>query len=219
MWPPRTLAITDRHRLRGDDLDAALVAYVRALARAGVDLVQVRERDWDDLSLWRVTRAAVRAVRHTGCRVVVNERAHVAWAAGAHGVHLRSGGMPVARVRAIQPPGCLVGRSVHEDDDPLAIAGADYVLFGTVFPSWSKTPEAPVAGVAGLEAWVGRGGAVPVVAVGGIDLDRCAAARDAGACGVAAIGLFASAYARGEAALAAVVRDVHAVFAQGERAE
>jgi thiamine-phosphate diphosphorylase len=213
------MAITDRTRLAGADEDAALVAFVAAVAAAGVDAVQVRERDWADGRLLRVTRAVCEAVRHTRCRVLVNERAHVAWAAGAHGVHLRSTGMPAARLRAVQPAGQLVGRSVHVEDVAAVASGTDYVLFGTVFPSASKAADAPVAGLPALAEWAGRRGMAPVVGVGGIDVARCEAVRDAGACGIAGIDLFASAYARGLAALAATVRDIHAVFGHGERAE
>ena len=105
MWPPRTVAITDHRRLaaRGDGgEDDALVAFVAAMAAAGVDAVQVRERDWPDARLLRVTRAAVSAVQGSTCRVLVNERAHVAVAAGAHGVHLRGTGMPRA-AGAVRP--------------------------------------------------------------------------------------------------------------------
>ncbi len=217
MWPPRTLVITSRARVGGDA--SALIAFVAAAAEAGVDAVQVRERDWDDRQLLHVVRAIGDAVRHTGCRVLVNERAHVAWAAGAHGVHLRGNGMPALRVRAVQPAGQGIGRSVHAGDAASAAAGCDYVLFGTVFPSVSKPDDAPVAGLEALAHWAGLAGAVPVLAVGGIEPAGCAAVRAAGARGVAGIELFVSAYARGAAVLAAAVRDIHAVFGDGERAQ
>ena len=222
MWAPRTLAITDRGRLSGADRDApaAVVAFVRALAEAGVDAVQLRERDWDDGLLLRVTRRACEAVRGTRCRVLVNERAHVAWAAGAHGVHLRATAMPVSRLRSLPPAsGSIIGRSVHVDDAPALAAGADYVLFGTVFASRSKGHEAPVAGLAPLAAWASRPRLAPVVGVGGIDLARCEAVREAGAVGIAGIDLFASAYEQGPAVLAATVGAIHDVFRHGERAE
>ena len=71
------------------DDDAAMVAYVAAAAAAGVDAVQVRDRAADDRHLLRLVRQIVEALAGSGCRVLVNERAHVAWAAGADGVHLR----------------------------------------------------------------------------------------------------------------------------------
>lgn len=221
MWPPRSLLITDRQRLGGQGqatLDR-LVTFAQAAAEAGVDAMQLRERDLADGQLLDVTRRLCAAVRHTTCRVLVNERAHVAWAAGAHGVHLRSGGMPALRVRAVQPPSLVIGRSVHQDDAGVVLEGADYGLFGTVFPSGSKAPDAPVAGLPALTAWIRQTGGVPVLAVGGIVLSRCVAVRDAGAVGVAGIGLFAAAWASGAQALADVVGQIHAVFTDGERQE
>jgi len=213
--------ITDRGRLGSDDatrLDR-LVCFVQAAAEAGVDAVQVRERDLPDGPLLALTRRMCEAVRHTRCRVLVNERAHVAWTASAHGVHLRGGGMPAVRVRQVQPAGQLIGRSVHQADAVDVVEGVDYALFGTVFPSRSKAPGSPAAGLVTLAAWARRAEAVPVLAVGGIDLSRCAAVRDVGAVGVAGIDLFATAWARSATALADVVGAIHAVFGNGERPE
>ena len=197
-----------------------LVAFVAAMAVAGVDAVQVRERDWPDARLLRVTRAAVGAVQGSTCRVLVNERAHVAVAADAHGVHLRGTGMPVRRVRLAWPTGLLIGRSVHLGDDDADVDGADMVMFGMVFPSGSKAPDAPVAGLRGA----GRLGAPARHGTGrgrrghrGRSLRG--GARDAGACGIAGIDLFVRAWQQGPSALAAVVREIHAVFRDRERAE
>ena len=222
MWPPRTVAITDHRRLHGRGTggeDAALVAFVDAMASAGVDAVQVREREWPDGRLLRVTRAALGAVQGSTCRVFVNEHAHVAVASGAHGVHLRSTGMPPARVRRAWPAHLLIGRSAHAGNTDTDVAGADMVMFGMVFASVSKPPDAPVAGLQALAAWGQRPGMAPVVAVGGIALDRCAAVHAAGACGIAGIDLFVRAWQQGPSALAAIVGDVHAVFRDRERAE
>lgn len=221
MWPPRSLLITDRRRLAADATGAigGLVDFVLAAAEAGVDAVQIRERDLADGPLLAVTRRVAVAVRHTGCRVLVNERAHVAWAGGAQGVHLRAGGMPARRVRAVQPAGQVIGRSVHAADPAIVLEGVDYGLFGMVFPSASKAPGAPVAGPEALAAWVREAGEVPVLAVGGIDLPRCRMVRDAGARGMAGIELFAAAWRRGGGALGDVVGGIHAVFTDGERPE
>lgn len=206
MWPPRTIVVTDRRRLScgsSDDAASALVAFAAAVAAAGVDVVQIRERDWDDGTLVRVTRAVMRATAGSGCEVFVNERAHVAVAAGAHGMHLRGNGMPAARVHAAWPTGLRIGRSVHGSDQATVADGVDVALFGTVFPS----------------VWVGIAGATPVVAIGGIDVERCAAVRAAGACGVAGIDVFVRAWEQGGAALAALVREMHAVLGERERTQ
>jgi thiamine-phosphate pyrophosphorylase len=104
--------VTDRQRL-GADAEDLLVDRVAAAARAGVHLVQVRERDLEGAALMQLVERCVVAVRSTFARVIVNDRLDVALAAGAHGVHLRSDSMPAGRVRAVVPRGFLIGRSVH----------------------------------------------------------------------------------------------------------
>jgi thiamine-phosphate diphosphorylase len=183
--------ITDRRRL-GPDSDDLLVRRVGAAARAGVHLVQVRERDLDGGPLQRLVARCVAAVAGTRTRILVSDRLDVALAAGAHGVHLRSDSVAPARARAIAPAGFLIGRSVHAVSDLAAATsggGADYVIFGTVFATPSKAGQ-PVAGLAPL-AEVVKASAVPVLAVGGISRQTAGRVAQAGAAGVAAIGLFA----------------------------
>src|SRR5687767_4541548 len=120
--------VTDRLRL-ADPNTAALVARVRTAAAAGVQLVQLRERDLDARALFELAQQMVDAVRGTAARVLVNDRLDVALAAGAHGVHLRNTSFSASRARAIVPPGFLIGQSVHSATDALARArGADYLL-------------------------------------------------------------------------------------------
>ena len=213
------MAVTDRARLRaatGVDDDAALIAYAVALADAGVDGLQLRDRTVEDGALRRLASAIVDATQGSGCRVLVNDRAHVAWAAGADGVHLRGDGMPVERVRAVAPRASLIGRSMHGGDPVVAAAEADYVVFGTVYASDSKGPGMAVAGVEALQAFA-RACPVPVLAIGGVTLERTAAVARAGASGVAAIDLFVQSYAAGGGRLAAMVREVHAMLGDGEQ--
>jgi thiamine-phosphate pyrophosphorylase len=182
--------VTDRRRF-GLSIDA-LVDRVAIAARRGVDVIQVRERDLPDRELLSLVRRIVDASGGTAARVIVNDRADIAIAAGAAGVHLRADSVPARRVRAIVPAGFLVGRSVHtlaEADAAIAGGGCDYLLFGTVYPSMGKPDGHPVAGLARLEE-VCRRSPLPVVAIGGVDRSRVAAIRAAGAAGFAAIGLF-----------------------------
>jgi thiamine-phosphate pyrophosphorylase len=129
--------VSDRRAIGG----RALVQLVGEAARAGVDLIQIRERDLDDGALVALARAAVAAVHGTSARVIVNDRTDVALAAGAAGVHLRSDSIPPRRARAMAGDGFLVGRSVHDEAEAAAVdaeGGCDYLIFGTVFPSSSK---------------------------------------------------------------------------------
>ena len=183
--------ITDRRRY-GPAWQAELVAQIGRAARAGVHLVQVRERDLDGGVLLALVRDCVRAVQGTRTRVLVNDRVDVALAAGAHGVHLPGDGLAPRAVRAIAPTPFLIGRSVHRVEDARgaeAAGGLDYLIFGTVFASTSK-PEVPPAGVAALKE-VAAAVTLPVLAVGGVTVERIGHVRSAGAAGLAAIGLFA----------------------------
>ena len=198
---PIICLVTDRRRLpaaRDGDESAGdrLVELVRAAGRAGVDIVQVRERGLDGRALlWLVERIVV-AVEGCATRVVVNDRVDIAIAAGADGVHLTGEGPPPMRVRAIVPAGRLIGRSVHRPDDVLRaeqMDGLDYAICGTVFESASKSGRRPL-GLDGLAAVV-RAAPLPVLAIGGIDAGNAAQVAGVGAAGVAAIGFFADACA------------------------
>jgi thiamine-phosphate pyrophosphorylase len=185
---PIVCLITDRRRAGGE---ARLIARVADAARGGVNLIQIRERDLDGGPLLTLVERCLEAVRSTRTRIVVNDRLDVALAAVAHGVHLRGDSMPAARVRAVTPPGFLVGRSVHGVDEArqaTAAGGLDYLVFGPVFPTASK-PGHPGVGVQALTTVV-RATPVPVLAIGGITPDTMTQVLDAGAAGVAGIGLF-----------------------------
>jgi thiamine-phosphate diphosphorylase len=183
--------ITDRRRLAGDQ-EEALVVRVGAAARAGVHLIQVRERDLDARPLTGLVERCVEAVAGTRARVLVNDRLDVALAAGAHGVHLRGDSLPAARARSVAPAPFLIGRSVHSRDEAVRAGEGedlDYLLFGAVFSTPSK-PGATPAGIAGL-ANVAAATRLPVIAVGGMRASTIDALGRTGAAGFAAIGLFA----------------------------
>jgi thiamine-phosphate pyrophosphorylase len=205
--------VTDRRRF-GLSIDD-LVARAAAAARAGVDIIQVRERDLPDRELVALARRIVGAAAGTPARVLVNDRADLAIVAGAAGVHLRGDSAPALRVRAMAasaeasaasaeasapkapkapttPGRFVIGRSVHslaEVDAAIIDGGADYLLFGTVFPSEGKPHGHPVVGLEALRQACARS-PVPVLAIGGMNEARIAEVRDAGAAGFAAIGLF-----------------------------
>ena len=160
--------VTDRRRLAGGQ-EAQLIERVAAAARAGVHLVQARERDLEAGPLTRLVTRLVEAVRGTRARVLVNDRFDVALAAGAHGVHLRGDSLPAVRARRMAPPAFIIGRSVRSRDEALRAedgGGLDYLVFGTVFETASK----PGVAAAGLDALAELTAAVrlPVLAIGGM---------------------------------------------------
>lgn len=191
---PLLCLVTDRHRLcprpGGCEIDA-LVTQIAAAAAAGVDLIQIRERDLSTRVLERVVRRAVDAASGTSARIIVNDRLDVAVACCAAGVHLRGDSFASDRVRLMVGPDVLVGRSVHSFDEAAREAGADaadYLIFGAVFPTASKPGITP-ASVEDL-ARAAAAMRLPVLAIGGITLDRLGDVARTGATGVAAIGLF-----------------------------
>jgi thiamine-phosphate pyrophosphorylase len=176
-----------------------LLDAVAAAAHAGVDLIQIRERDLDDRALVALVREAIARVEGTGALVLVNDRLDIALAAGADGVHLRSDSPPARRVREIAAS-LVIGRSVHAvaealDEAPastsatVAAGRCDYLIAGTVFPTPSK-PEGHLLGVAGLRDLCAAV-ALPVLAVGGMSVQRSFDVARVGAAGIAAIRLFA----------------------------
>jgi thiamine-phosphate diphosphorylase len=198
---PCICLVTDRSRLPPPSPDeladppalGALAARLTLAGQAGVDLLQIREPDLSAAALAALVCDVRIRLAETGAaaRIVVNERLDVALAAEADGVHLKSDSIPTALVRRHVPAAFIVGRSVHSLEEARAAAadGADYVIFGTVFPSGSKPRGHRTAGLDALAA-VAEAVQVPVLAIGGISLNTVAAAAGAGAAGVAAIGLF-----------------------------
>jgi thiamine-phosphate pyrophosphorylase len=210
---PIVCYVTGRKSLGEADSREALVARIGAAAEAGVDWVQIRERDMAARELLALTRASVAAC--TGkARVLVNDRLDVALAAGAAGVHLRGESMPAREVvpwlRAGNAPAeFLVGVSCHslEDARQAADAGADYLFFGPIFETPAKQQFGAPQGVAKLEEVCRRVG-IPVIAIGGMSGDRSAECLRAGAAGIAAIRMFQEASEPG--LLRAAVEKIHA---------
>jgi thiamine-phosphate diphosphorylase len=185
--------VTNRRLYEGDEGVALrrLLDAVYAAAVAGVDLIQIRERDLDDRALLALVREAVARVAGTSALVLVNDRADVALAAGAQGVHLRSGSPPAPRVRDMAPS-LVLGRSVHGVSEAATVGlqgGCDYLLAGTVFPTPSK-PGAHPLGVNGLRD-LRAAAALPVLAIGGISAEGAAEVARTGVIGIAGIRLFA----------------------------
>lgn len=187
--------VTDRRRLSGagaslSEQRRCLLLQVRHAVDAGIDIVQVRERDLEGAALFAIAQDCVAAAAGSRTRIVVNDRVDIALAARAHGVHLRTDSLPPAVVRRLAPRGFLIGRSVH-DPDEAALLGrdVDYLVAGTVWRTPSKAENHPLLGVEGL-ARVVQSAHVPVLAIGGVSIERLPQVAAARAAGVAAIGLF-----------------------------
>ena len=175
----RLIAITDDIR----DGIQGLTARARAAVRGGATMVQLRLKHTDARSMAEVARALVAALP---VPVLVNDRADVAVAVGAAGVHVGADDVPVAALRRIVPAGFLIGVSVGSDDEAALCSGADYAGIGPVYGSASKLDAGASIGTAEFTRLAGVSG-LPAVAIGGITAETAPAVIAAGAIGVAVI--------------------------------
>jgi thiamine-phosphate pyrophosphorylase len=175
----RLVAITDD----AEDRRGTLVDRVAAAVRGGATSVQVRLKTAPPREVVEITRAII---TRTSVPVIVNDRADIALAAGAAGVHVGEADLPVAAIRRFAPANFIIGASVGSDTELANARGADYVGIGPVFGSDSKSDAGNAIGVDGFRRLAGMV-EVPAVAVGGITADRALQITVHGAAGVAVI--------------------------------
>jgi thiamine-phosphate pyrophosphorylase len=178
--------ITDRLAFPGD-----LLSVVGSALRAGVDFVQIREKDLPARALYEVCVEILRLSNPRQTRILVNGRADIALAAGAHGVHLPAGSPSPARLRAIAPQSFVIGVSCHslEEVRRAKAEDADYAFFGPVFETPSKQAYGPAQGLDRLREMC-EAVELPLLALGGVKLDNALLCLQAGAAGIAGISLF-----------------------------
>jgi thiamine-phosphate pyrophosphorylase len=195
--------VTDRKALTGEKSLPALLDVIRAAVTAGVDWVQIREKDLPARELFTLVKetvalASVRpgSIRASSIKVIVNDRLDVALAAGAAGVHLGHASAPAREVvrwcRAGNAPAdFLVGVSCHslEGAQEAESAGASYTYFGPIYETPSKIPFGKPHGIEEL-AQVASAVSIPVIAIGGINPSNAPECLRAKAAGIAAIRMF-----------------------------
>jgi thiamine-phosphate pyrophosphorylase len=180
--------ITDRKLLvPGASLSEAIERGVGA----GADWIQIREKDLSARELFEIAREAVALATPTGVKILINTRFDVALAAGAAGVHLPAGSPAPDRWRTLAPAGFLIGVSCHTIPELRAAegGGADYAVFGPVFPPRSKSSDLAPRGLVGLQQ-AARSVKIPVLALGGVTEENEAACLAVGAAGIAASSRF-----------------------------
>jgi thiamine-phosphate pyrophosphorylase len=175
------VAITDGAERGIEDI----VQRALACVRGGATMVQLRLKDADARTQVEVARALVAALP-PGVPLIMNDRADLAIASGAAGVHVGPEDLPVVAARRVLGPDRIVGLSVGNDAEALDAGVADYVGIGPVYATASKGDAGTAIGVGELERLAALC-ARPVVGVGGIDASNAAAVIAAGARGVAVI--------------------------------
>jgi thiamine-phosphate pyrophosphorylase len=205
---PLLCYVTHRRSLRAAtpaDAQETLLRAMESAATAGIDWVQIREKDLSGRDSAALCREAVRRAENSSrasqrsTRILVNDRLDVALAERAGGVHLGENALPVQEAKRLvesffaapPPQGFLAGVSCHSLEAAQAAAsnGADYIFFGPVFATPSKASFGAPQGLERL-AQVCRALSIPVLAIGGITLENAASCIHAGAAGIAAIRMF-----------------------------
>jgi thiamine-phosphate pyrophosphorylase len=159
-----------------------------ALLAAGVRLIQLRDKHASSGELYASAQRVAECVRNAGGIFIVNDRADVARAVDADGVHVGQDDLPVESTRALLGPGKLIGYSTHvlEQVREADHSTADYVAFGPIFPTASKENPDAVVGLGGL-GQARKATRKPLVAIGGITPENARAVIEAGADSVAVI--------------------------------
>ena len=195
--------VTDRRSLSEAEVRNAqetLLSKIKAAAAAGVDWIQIREKDLSGRDCGLLTREALqRAAKSTASnaaptRILLNDRQDVALSERAGGVHLGEDSLPLLEAKRLsnaQAQDFLIGVSCHslEAARSAASGGANYLFFGPVFATPSKAAFGAPQGLDRL-AEVCRAVSIPVLAIGGITLANASECLAAGASGIAAIRLF-----------------------------
>lgn len=184
---PKLYPITDR-RLSG----LTHAEQVARLCEGGARVVQLREKHLSAREFYAEVLEALKVARLFGARLIINDRADVALAAGADGVHVGQEDVPPEAARALLGEGKIVGCSTHSVEQASAAAArlpVDYIAIGPVFGTSSKENPDPVVGLEGVRrVRAAVGGSVALVAIGGVTLESAPSVLAAGADSLAVIG-------------------------------
>ena len=179
----RLYAITDRHQCA----PTPLINVIWELLDAGVNAIQLREKDLSDTALIQLAQPIAALCHDYEAKLFINTKAHIALEVGAAGVHLPANAEPVGSVKETETDdNFYIGCSVHHLDaaKKREAEGADFVTYSPIYATASKPGYGPAVGIANL-AEVVKGMKLPVFALGGITPTRVSECLAVGAFGVA----------------------------------
>lgn len=182
---PNLYLITDRHQI---PKGVHFLEVIEELLEAGVKMLQLREKDLSAAELYPLAKDLRTLTHRHSCLLLINDRIDLAQAIGADGVHLGSHSLPIKIVRQILGSNVLIGASTHSLNEVEAAQknGADFVTYGPVFVTPSKTAYGNPVGIESLQC-ICASCKIPVYALGGIKTHNTRATLQAGAHGVAMI--------------------------------
>ncbi len=165
-----------------------ILRLVAAASAGGATLIQLRGKAWTDRRFLELAREVREHLRSAGIPLIINDRADIARAAGAAGVHLGKTDLPVAAAREILGRRSIIGVSAGSPAEARGAedAGADYLGVGPVFATGSKEDAGPPLGLGGVRK-IRRVTRLPILGIGGISAENARAVTRAGADGVAVI--------------------------------
>jgi thiamine-phosphate pyrophosphorylase len=151
-------------------------AWIERLVPHGVKLVQLRIKDKDEASLRREIRASRKVCERHGCQLIVNDYWRIAIEENCGFVHLGQEDLAEADVKAIRRAGLRLGLSTHDDAEleTALAAEPDYVALGPIYPTILKTMKWAPQGLDRIAVWKQRVGNLPLVAIGGLTVERIA---------------------------------------------
>ncbi|MDX6385880.1 MAG: thiamine-phosphate pyrophosphorylase [Blastocatellia bacterium] len=187
----------------------AILQQASAAVSAGVQLIQIREKQLTARNYFELTRAVVAIARGSETRVLINEYAGIALAAEADGVHLTTSSIPADVIRKLCSAKFLIGVSTHSlaEVRNAKSQGADFAVLGPIFPTPSKAQYGRPLGPSLLAQAAQDVAPFQLLALGGISIENAKECLNAGAAGIAGISLFGE-----PSRLAATVREMKALM-------
>jgi thiamine-phosphate pyrophosphorylase len=169
-----------------------ILDLIKKAVEQNISMVQIREKNLTARQLFELSEAAVKITKNTSTKLLINDRADIAYASGADGVHLTSHSLPAAVIRQNFPAEFVIGVSTHSLETAMNAKdqGANFITFGPVFPTRSKIIYGEPQGVEKLAEAINGLGGFPIFALGGINESNYRETIDAGVAGVAGISWF-----------------------------